>query len=302
MIHASLIVWPQVYRTKAMQALVSIAEDFGVQFNKILLDGTLPPDKFTKLIMQQKNTIAWTSHGTPYEIQRKNSNILFLENGPLIRKRSIFVDENGFGSASNVVLRRYNVEKYNSVEQDNLLAELEKDGYIIDYKEKDTKVCLIALQGFRDNIILNNCIKFLPKCEKVIVRGHPSKKEKCRSEFDKYCQNLPNWEYDDIESTNDSLARCEALITNNSSLMYRAMLVGIKVATCDQGFHTGSNAVLNCSRDPRMLAKVFEHKTTYEDIMSLLCGIQKSVFFYNDNRQKIFNYTSFTNWLGRLKP
>ena len=302
MTQATFIIWPTVYRTSAIQSMISIAKDYGVHFENIFLDGSLHPDDHAKLVRQQKNTIAWTSHGVPYDLQRYNTNILFLENGPLLRNRTIFVDENGFGDKSNVVLRKYNVATSSKHERDELLRQLEIDKYDLDYKPKNNKICMIALQGFKDHIILKSCIQFLPKCEKVIVRGHPAKKEACEAIFAQYCANLPNWEYDTIESANESLARCEALITHNSSLMYRAMLMGVKVSTCSQGFHTGSYAVLNCARDHRLLGKTFLHQNKYEDILNLLCGIQKSVLFAHATQKVVAKYTSFANWLIRLKP
>jgi hypothetical protein len=106
--------------------------------------------------------------------------------------------------------------------------------------------------------------------------------------------------FDGNKSPYGTLLDCEGLIVNNSALMYKALAMGIKVASCDRGVYSGSKAILDCSRNVGLLKYIFDFVPNFEATMNLLCAIQINSVSRNANSQELLHNTNFANWLIRM--
>jgi hypothetical protein len=274
---------------------------FDIKLEKVALEST---DKsHYPQILEYKNTIAWMCHSVPQEEQKKRVNMLFFENGLLDRGRTYYLDDNGYGRYSNVVLRRYNTQPCSDEEVAAINLRLEKAKWKKPEKITKDRVVMIALQSKygEDKKMLEKCETFLPKDAKVIIREHQARRKDAQKNYGYLCERNKQWEFDFIEDAFESLHRCSALVVNTSSMMYKGLYCGIPVAACDRGFNGESAAVLDCSRNPSLLSNIFDFKFNQEATNRLLCGIDKSSISGNAMLCDVLQNTSFGNWLRRFK-
>jgi len=300
--NASIITWPGILKNGLVASLVEACSRFDINLERISLDDALKGKGHFQTIEESKNSIAWLCYGIPQEEQKKKANILFFENGLLDRGRSFYLDDNGYGQFSNVVAKGYNTQPCSKEDINALDEKLIKAGWKKFPTVKD-KIVMIALQSryYSDLNLLQKCAKFIPKDAKVIIREHPLHRDKTVENYGKFCKEYPNWEIDTISDAFESLGRCRALIVNSSSMMYKALYMGISTAACERGFIRGSTAVLDCSRNESLLSSIFDFRFNQDATDRLLCGIDKSSISANATIDEVLLNTNFGNWLKRFR-
>lgn len=302
MTEAAIVTWPGILTTPLVQSMKILAFDFDVRIIERPLIANSDGKSHYKLLQQYKNVISWTYHGANCEQQNRERNTLYFENGLLVRGKTYYLDDNGYNSCSNIVLRKYNVQTYDDETKKFVVNKLIENNFIFRSENTYNGCILIGLQGnYLDRKLLRNCIKFLPKTDLIVVRPHPGQIEKCYEVFEENCKELSNFVFDTEKDAFKSLMRCDALIVNNSSLMYKAMCMGKKVAACERGFHTNSRAVLDCSINPQLLSNIYDFAVDSDAVMNLICGIYlQSVSSQATTKDLLYN-TNFTNWLIRIR-
>jgi hypothetical protein len=282
--------------------MIELAYEFDVNLERVELEKGIDSESHYILMCQYQNVIAWVNYGVPFDVQSRERNTLYFENGLLNRGYTYFLDDNGYGNYSNIVSRKDNCKKYSTEYQNHVVATLKGAGFIFEQLREQSKIVVIGLQGNgSDEKLLQNCIKYLPKCKKIIVRPHPNQIPKCKKSFDESgCESL-GYIFDETKSAFDSLIDCEALIVNNSALMFKGLTMGKKVAACERGVYSGSSAVLDCSRNPSLLKHIFSFVPNEEATLNLLCGIQINSVPREANPQDLLYNTNFANWLIRIR-
>jgi hypothetical protein len=302
---ASVISWPGVLKTKLVQSFGLACRSFDIFLEHIpFVEGVnTSASKHFETIQQKKNSIAWVCFSPSEAEQKRKVNILFLENGLLDRGKSYYLDDNGYGQYSNIVALRENVRKFPQSYVDEVYVKLAVCGWKRPEKVSKDRVIMAALQARKheDTILLKNCEKYLPKNTKVIIRGHPRDRQKMQEFYAPFCERNPSWEIDFIDDPFDSLARCGALVVNSSSMMYKALYMGIPVAAFTRSFHSGSSAVLDCSRNPNMLTHVFDFRHNQDYSERLICSINYHSISANASVDEVLVNTNFGNWLRRFR-
>jgi hypothetical protein len=302
---ASVISWPGVLKTKLIQSFGLACRSFDINLEHIpFIDGVnTSASSHFKAIQQNKNCIAWVCFYPSEAEQKRKVNILFLENGILDRSKSYYLDDNGYGQYSNIVALRENVRKFPQNYVDEVYAKLANCGWKQNQKVIKDRIIMAALQARKneDTILLKNCEKYLSKNTKVIIRGHPRDRQKIQEIYAPFCQRNPSWEIDFIDNPFDSLSRCGALVLNSSSMMYKALYMGIPVAAFVRSFHSGSAAVLDCSRNPHMLTHIFDFRHNQDYAERLICAINYHSISANSTVDEVLANTNFGNWLRRFR-
>lgn len=299
---SAVITWPIVYKSPLVQTMIRACGEFGVLMKYEQLETGESLKHYDK-IKPYKNVISWVCFAKTDEFWKSNYNFLFLENGLLDRGKSYYLDSNGYGILSNIVAKGYNKKEYSNDDIKKVYSYLETVGWFIPPKCDKDGPFLIGLQArnTEDKELLLKCQKYLPKDRKVIIRKHPASKtvpEYCI----KFCENNPNWEMDSIDNVYQSVARSRALIVNNSSLMFKALFMGIPVAACKRWFHSGTSAVLDCSRNETLLKYILDYKFEFKASQNLICAIHEhSVSANTDSVDEILRNPNFANWIKRLK-
>jgi hypothetical protein len=302
MIKAAIITWPNIMLSNLVISMKKLAYEFDIDLQEVPLAPKTGGKEHYSLISKFEHVVSWANHGKPFEQQNKERNILHFENGLLTRGETFYLDDNGYGSSSNIVLRKYNTQKYSDTVKSNLITLLVDAGFLFECPLEKTNTILVGLQGkFNDNRLLQNCVKFLPQDANVLVRPHPGLYDKCCEIFNENCSQHQNYKLDTEKDPFQSLLRCDALIVNNSSLMYKAMCMNKKVATCDKGFHTNSTAVLDCTTNPQLLSKIYDFQPDFDATLNLLCGIQSQAVSRNATISDLLNNPNFANWLIRTR-
>ena len=299
---AVIIAWPHVLGTPLVQSIIELSGTFDIYFEKIeITKQTTPPDLFITMC-RYKNVISWVNHGFSFEVQSKNRNMLYLENGLLTRGKTFFFDDNGYGNYSNIVSRKDNCRQYSPQITELVVKKLTDFGFCFKKDNNNSKKIVIGLQGTSgDEDLLKTCIKYLPRDSTVVVRPHPGQLDRCKTAYDTLECEKAGYAWDSIECPFESISLCEALIVNNSALMFKGLAMGKKVATCNRGIHSGSTAVLDCSRNLPLLRKIFDFIPNYDATLNLLCGIELNMISREATPHDLLQNTNFVNWLTRYK-
>lgn len=301
---ASVISWPGVLGTKLVRSLGEACLSFDILLEHIpLVDGvnTSSSEHFAS-ITKKKNSIAWVCFSPSEAEQKKKSNILFLENGLLDRGKSYYLDDNGYGQFSSIVALRENVRKFPQSYVDEVYLKLNNIGWKNKSLVKD-KIIMAALQARErdDSFLLSNCEKYLPKNAKVIIRGHPKDRKKTEKIHSYFLERNKNWEIDNIDDPFDSLERCSALVVNSSSMMFKALYMGIPVAALSRGFNSGSPSVLDCSRNLNLLSFILDFRHNQDYAERLICSISYHSVRSDVSVDEILVNKNFGNWLKRFR-
>ena len=100
---SAVITWPIVYKSPLVQTMIRACGEFGVLMKYEQLETGESLKHYDK-IKPYKNVISWVCFAKPDEFWKSNYNFLFLENGLLDRGKSYYLDSNGYGILSNIVL------------------------------------------------------------------------------------------------------------------------------------------------------------------------------------------------------
>jgi hypothetical protein len=296
---AALITWPNVYKTDTVKSMIDACLEFDIILNAVPLYEGITGKEHFELISKYKNVISWVCFSASDDLVKKDRNYLFFENGIIMRGKTFYLDDNGYGVNSNIVTRGYNKQKYCKKYIYEVYDSLKQLGWKIGTGFYKNGPILIGLQARpqEDLKLLMKCKKYLPKNAKIIVRSHPKNRNKECSDFCESC----GWEQDDISDPFMSLSRSRALVVNSSSIMYKALAMEIPVATCDRGFHSGTAAVLDCSRNPDLLSFIFDFRFELECSQNLICSLHDNSISSNIKKSNdLLINTNFANWLKKI--
>ena len=297
---AFLITWPKVYETSLCLMMKRVCKSFDIDLqNKPLFDGCTGSNH-AEMIKSASNVISWVCFAKSEEL-KFNRNLLFFENGLLDRGLSYYLDDNGYGASSNIVAKGYNVKSYNYNYVQDVFNYLRSLKWPIGIGAKVNGPIMIALQARKneDEELLIKCKSYLPKKSKVIIRCHPVTKEPLLT-YSKYLDN--NWEIDSITDVFDSLSRCRGVVVNSSSILFKALAMGIPVAACKRGFHSGTNAVMDCSRNERMLQFFLDYRFDEIASQNLICAIKENSISKDiSSIDELLMNSNFANWLKRIR-
>ena len=300
--NAALIAWPHILTTPLVHSIIEVSRSFDIHLQKTEITKQTEPSDLFITMCQYKNVITWVNHGFSFETQNKDRNVLYLENGLLTRGKTFFLDDNGYGNYSNIVSQKYNCKKYPNYIRHLILEKLKNYGFRFEANNFITGKVVIGLQGTGgDENLIEICKKYLPKHSKVVVRPHPGQYKRCLEVFDNTKCAESGFTLDQIICPFDSLASCEALVVNNSALMFKALAMGKKVAACNRGVFSGSEAFLDCSRNPTLLRNIFDFQTNSDATIDLLCGIETQMVSRNATAHDLMQNTNFVNWLIRYR-
>lgn len=303
---ASIISWPTVLNTKLVKSMSLACESFDIFLEQIpFVDGQNTfARKHFEILQKHKNSISWVCFYCSEIEQKDKVNLLFFENGLLDRGNSYYLDDNGYGQNSNIVALKENIRKFPEIYVSEVYNKLSKFGWKSLHKISKDKTIMIALQARRNEDIelLSNCEKFLPKKTKVIIRAHPRDKKNNNHEYYiDFINRNKDWEIDNIENPFDSLSRCSAMVVNSSSMIYKALYMGIPVASFTRSFHSGSPSVLDCSRNPEMVSHIFSFKHNQDYAERLICSIDYHSIRSEASVDELLTNTNFVNWLKRFR-
>jgi hypothetical protein len=300
---ASLIVWKHIFNCPLFLNMHKLCAEFDISLKTHFFPRDNTVSKFhIDRINESSNIISWVCYHFS-EYQLKSKNFLYLENGILNTSDYFYLDCNGYGALSNIVIYGDNKKRYDEDYKKNVFDYLRSIGWPIGSGYEKNGHFLIALQSRTEDDInlLMKCERFLPKNIKVFIRPHPNylTEEKMNS-YKVFCQRN-NWEIDSNNNLFSSLKMSRAVITNFSSVIYKAMAMGIPCATCMSGFHSGTGATLECDRNPSMLQYILDLRFDEESAKNLICGIHKNAVSKNSTEKDIITNPNFANWLKRVK-
>jgi hypothetical protein len=298
---ASLITWPGVYETSLCLMMKRACRLFDIDLqNNPLFDGCTG-SMHSEMIKASPNVISWVCFARSEEELKFDRNLLFFENGLLDRGLSYYLDDNGYGASSNIVAKGYNNHSYDDSYVKEVFDYLRSLRWPIGVGSKADGPIMIALQYRKneDEELLAKCKKYLPKKSKVIIRCHPKTKDPL-SLYSKYLDN--GWEIDVLEDVFDSLARCRGVVVNSSSIIFKALAMGIPVAACKRGFHSGTAAVMDCSRNEKLLQFFIDYRFEERSSQNLICAIKENSISKNiSSIDELLKNSNFANWLKRIR-
>lgn len=298
---ASLITWPGVYETSLCLMMKRTCRAFDVELlNNPLFEGCTGSNH-ADMIKASPNVISWVCFARSEEELKLNRNMLFFENGLLDRGFSYYLDDNGYGSSSNIVAKGYNNHSYENSYVQEVFSYLRSLKWPVWVGPQASGPVMIALQARKneDEELLAKCKKYLPKKSKVIIRCHPKTKDP-QQIYSKYLDN--NWEIDPITDVFDSLARCRGVVVNSSSIIFKALAMAIPVAACKRGFHSGTAAVMDCSRNERLLQFFLDYRFEERASQNLICAIKENSISKDvSSIDELLRNSNFANWLKRIR-
>lgn len=298
---AAMIAWPSTLNSRLACSMNNICCSFDISLQRIPLLKEHSNEDHINMIKSHKNVICWISYAEPQEKQKINRNVLFIENCLLYRGISYYLDDNGHGHLSNIVSSGDNIADYSKSQIDNVYNKLLNFGWKkIEVKNNSTILIALQSRNVQDKELLESCEKYLPQKSKVIIRQHPRKRKECYEKYFDFFERNKNWEIDNIDNEFDSMSRCSHLVSNSSSLMYKALFMGITVASCNQSYYTNSPAILDCSRNNSLLADIFNFKYNEKATQNLLCALDKHSVSTNTYENDLLVNTNFANWLIRI--
>jgi hypothetical protein len=283
--------------------MVRACREFDVDLKKVPMPNGCTSGHQYELIRQYKNAIAWCCPAVPEEVQKKQCNILFFENALLNTADCFYLDDHGYGVNSNIVALGFNRRKNPPSNIQETREYLSKLGWPMDHGFARQGHILIALQAktIEDRELLQKCEDFLPLNARVVVRPHPGNVLAERTQiYEEFCLRN-HWSIDTVASPFESLKGTRALVTNFSSLLFKALAMSIPVAACMRGFHSGTSAVLDCSRNPEMLKHILHYKFDREASDNLLHAVQSESLSRTASVEEVLRNTNFANWLARIR-
>lgn len=298
---ASLITWPGVYETSLCLMMRRACKAFDIDLqNNPLFEGCTGSNH-ASMIKAMPNVISWVCFARSEEELKLDRNLLFFENGLLDRGRSYYLDDNGYGASSNIVAKGYNNKSYDSSYVQEVFSYLSSLKWPIGVGPQASGPIMVALQSRKneDEELLTKCKAYLPKKSKVIIRCHPKTKDPS-SLYSKHLDG--NWEIDSITDVFSSLARCRGVVVNSSSIIFKALAMGIPVAACRRGFHSGTTAVMDCSRNERLLQFFLDYRFEERASQNLICAIRENSIPKDiSNIDELLRNSNFANWLKRIR-
>lgn len=301
--NAAIIAWDGILKTLAVKNIAKVCNQFNINLETVPMPSSCDSNTLWEMIQNHKNVIAWACPSEAEEFQKINRNILFMDNSALDPGKFLYLDDNGLGKNSNIVLNKLNQIDYPDNIKQEILTYLsfqwpsshsvDKNGYI-----------LVALQNrlLEDKALLLKCERFLPLKSKVVLRAMENALMHQTLDLCKeFCQKHKNWVIEETLDSTKSLQKAKALVTNYNNLLYQALFMRIPVAVCMPGLHTGSSSVLDCSRSPMKLSYIFDYYYNEKDAHNLICSIYVNSISKNISKKDILRNTNFANWLKRIK-
>lgn len=304
LVPASIISWEGLCKSPLGFSMKRACSDFDINLKELnLFDKCTGMDHYA-LIKPQKNVICWMCYAVPETEIKNNRNILFLENGLLDRGRSYYFDDNGWGVNSNIVIKGYNKKQHEDSYVKEVYDYLSLIGWPVLTGYKKDGPIMIATQNRigEDRELIIKCKKYIPKSQKLIVRGHPATKKAVKPLEETFSDLFDNrCELDTIDDIFNSLARCRAVVANTSSVLFKALVMGIPAAACKRGFHSGTSAVLDCSRNESLLQYLLDYRFDEKPAQNLICTLREHSVSRNVSTvDQILRNTNFANWLKRM--
>jgi len=299
---AVIIGWEKALTSLTFQSMIKACKEFDIILEPIKLPADCNSSQHYELIAPHKNVISWVYYGQSIEEQKTKRNMLFLENAILDTSRFFYIDDNGYGTSSNIVAQGYNTQKYPEEYQKEVFQNLSKIGWEIGRGYQKDGPILVCLQSrYLDDLsLLTKCEQYLPKNREIVIRPHPSQRNEAKMRlYNEFCDRN-GWSMDKIKNVLDSIKQARVLVVNFSTIMYKAMAMDIPVAACMRGFHSGTTAILDCSRNPSLLKHIEDYQIDKEAVKNLICSVHKNSMPRNLNPEQVLLNTNFANWLKRI--
>lgn len=293
-IQASLITWLKIYKTDLCLTIKNACKDFDIDIKELPLYPGCDGNQHFKMISSCPNVISWVCLARSEDEVKTNSNVLFFDKDLLDVNGFYYFDDNGYGVRSNIVSHKYNNKSYPDSYVSQVYDSLKIEGWPILHGCKKDGPIMIALQDkLEDEELIRKCKKYLPKKSKVVIRGG--------SNSSKFLQNSENWELDHIDNDFDSLSRCSSLVVNSNNIMFKALAMGIPVASCSRWFHSGTSAVFDCSRNESLLKYILDFRFNEKSSRNLICAIRENSISKNIVEiDELLRNSNFSNWLKRI--
>ena len=277
-------------------------------------------DDYKSAFRQTINIMTWGVKIPTWWYHKHQANVLFFENGLLCQSAGVWIDSRGWFSESNLCTQKHYDEPYTVTDYDTVKAivkrhfdwELFQGGnpngpimYAVQsINDASCKYHFPArAQRTEDTILatLRLLNKHLPD-RPLIIRPHPRFRDQWQRSKAKYTTLFRSgWKMDDSKNVYDTLKDCSAVVGVNSTVLTEALALGIPVGTLGESAYTGSNATLECARDPSKLGHLMDWVPNKEVILRYLCSlVHGHQLPFNCNADFIASNREFQAWLGRL--
>jgi len=273
---------------------------------------------YLKSYREASHVITWGMRVPKEWYAKQGTNTLYIENAIPAQRGAVWLDDRGWFNYSAMCKERH----FDADASPEEVAELQRiakrhfgwnlfqggnpNGPIMYAVQKSNDMpalyCFPNKIKGRDNIDsgLSLLSQFCPD-RPVAVRPHP----RCPGEWargrNQYMKHFhKDWTLDRSKNVYQALLGCSALVTVNSTLAVEAAMLGIRVATLGESVYTGSNAWLECGRDPTKLAKLFEYEMDEKRTLRMLAACVRHRSEYDAAPDKILQNLSFRRWISKI--
>lgn len=294
---------------------VEALDRLGVQCNPNWLNATICA-RFKQYLHNQPAAVLW---GIKLSQQRYNellTDFLFCEMGLFDQQTGFFVDDKGLYADSSIVIdKEFEEDKAPSKLSQYMLDNFQRPMAI--YKHRPVKRILVALQYVSDAPVIQHYhlrgkekylnrgfLRYIreygPDVE-YLVRPHPRFYKEWLKHEDKYLEVFgERWKKQVGGSIDDILREVDAVITINSTVALETISYGLPVAVFGENVYTGSNAVLDCSKDPSRLKELTSWEPDYRHVVNLLCSIIEHQIHWGAQPEEIMENKYIKRWIRRI--
>ncbi len=293
---AHAVAWESVLKSNILTNIKEICEDFDINLQFENLPINCNGIEHYNIIKDKTNLITWHC---PYvdDIYLKNGkNIIYIEKCLIDPDNRLFFDSNGYGIYSEIVTHKYNKKIYSKEDKETVRSVLHRYGY---KEANNNNRILIILKNnlVQDFNFLKICQEYLPKNANVTVYTNDNTFELINEKFN-YKAN--GWNISSLEEANQSLKYGGIVVTNSVERVYQGLFMKMRVASFVEGFHSNTNAVLNCKRRPFLVKNIFDYYYDENAVDNLLCSIYFNSLQKDLTKDQIIRNHHFANWIKRI--
>ena len=264
------------------------------------------------------NVVTWGMKVPQRWYDKRQKNVLYLENGLFSQSHGCYIDTSGWFTDSSIVTGQEYfeiAEGWEEAEYQSIAQSLYGDVPFMKSYNEDGPILLI-LQSRRDASVLyhfdgngkgENTILSLLRIvnryfsnREVLVRPHPrfhSEWKKVSTQALRYFGE--NWREDNSRNVYQTIKRCSKVITINSTVATEALYTGIPVATLGKSTFTGSDVTLECAGNFDRLLEFDSFVPNASKIKRYLAAIMRHQLKYGSSLEDVERNRSFQKWISQ---
>jgi hypothetical protein len=271
---------------------------------------------------QQRQVIAWGMRMPHAWYGAGGRRCLYLENGLLAQSSGVWIDSGGRWENSRLCTEREYERPVSAEESAELRRHVERHlrHPLLGWQLPREQRVLVALQRPVDapllfhfpaagqrhadpiGVMLKLLKEHLPVGPTYLLRPHPRHRKEWAAEEEGRKQTVwrDDWRTDASDDVYELVSGCSAVVAVNSTLATEALALGVPVATLGSGCWTGSQATLECDRQPELLDGLMEWHTDADKATRLLAAILRHQLSYHATAETVAAHPDFQRWISTL--